>query len=66
MRQTKEQKAFDKAIEAAYYKHCTGTTISIMDIPKLFNEVRQAVVAGAELDASVIADIAKYNQTKVG
>lgn len=65
MRQTKEQKALDKRIEAAYYKHCQGTTINVMDITKLFAEVRLEVASGVELEASVIAAIAKYNQTKV-
>lgn len=66
MRQTKEQRAFDKLIESTYYKHCAGTTISIMDIGKLFNEVKQDVASGKDLDASVIAAIAKYNQQKAG
>lgn len=71
MRQTKQEKALDKAIEAAYYKHCQGTTISIMDIPRLFADVRREVsgkvfLSPADLDTPVIAAIARYNQTKVG
>lgn len=52
----------EKEIEAAYYRHCAGTSIDIMDISKLYKEVAEAVKAGTPMDDAVKAAIAKYDQ----
>lgn len=55
-------KRIDKDIEASYYKHCAGTTIDVMDIGKLYKDVREAVNAGTEVDVAVQAAIKKYDK----
>ena len=50
----------DKAIEQAYYVHGAGTQINIMDIGKLFRDVRADVAGGAELVPAVQAAISRY------
>ena len=57
-------KRIDIDIEKAYYKHCAGTTISVMDIGPLYKEVAAAVKAGTSMDDAMKAAIAKYNQSK--
>lgn len=58
--------ARDKAIEAAYYRHCAGTQISILDIGKLYAEaraaldLRQPANINAALDAIMPGLVAKY------
>jgi hypothetical protein len=59
-KQTKEEKAMDKAIESAYYKIASGQQISILDIPKVFAESRRAILAGAAVDQAVRAAVLMY------
>ena len=47
--------ALDKAIEAAWYRLASGVQVSILDIPKIFRDVRLEVSGGLELDAAVAA-----------
>jgi len=53
----------DKEIEKHYYAHCAGTSINIMDIPKLYREARQAHANGGDLEMAVIAGIRRYEVT---
>lgn len=57
-------KRIDIEIEKAYYKHCAGTSISVMDIGSLYKEVEAAVKAGTSMDDAMKATIAKYDQKK--
>ncbi|OHD18116.1 MAG: hypothetical protein A2Y38_11850 [Spirochaetes bacterium GWB1_59_5] len=56
----------DDRIEQAYYKYGQGVQIGIMDIPKLFNMVRQEVGAGKDLDQSVQDAIAQFRHNAPG
>lgn len=55
-------KALDKEIERVYYKHGNGVQINIMDIGKIFREVRAAYEKGEDYEASVQACIKKFRQ----
>lgn len=60
---TEEQRIMDKEdklIERAYYKHATGTQINIMDIPKLYDDVRRDIRIGKDIDVAVVEAIARY------
>jgi len=48
----------DKAVEAAYYRTCRGVQIDVMDIGKVFAAGRQALAAGQDLDAAIVAFVA--------
>ena len=62
-RRTKEQLAdakFDQGIEAVYYRLCKGRAISVMDIGKLFADVRADFLKGVGLEHSVEQAIQRY------
>jgi len=50
----------DTLIEQAYYRHGQEVQISILDIPRLFEECRAALERGEDLDTVMKAQIAKY------
>lgn len=58
----KEKKLAETKVERAYYKRCSGITINIMDIPKVFKVGLQAIEDG--LDGEALEDcIAAYVET---
>lgn len=62
---TKEQKAakqLDKQIEQAWYQQASGIEVNIMDIPRIFKDVRDAVVNGESLEKAVNDAKEKYRQ----
>jgi len=61
-KQTKEEKAQDKLIEASYYKFGHGVQINIFDIPRIFQAGRYALDNGQDLDAAIQAAIANLRQ----
>ncbi len=50
----------DTEIEQSYYVQAKGKQISIMDIPKVFKECREAVAIGKTVDQAVNAAVEKY------
>lgn len=52
--------ALDQAIEQEYYKQAKGVQIDIMDIGKVFTDVRKAVTAGLTLESAMTEAIDKY------
>jgi hypothetical protein len=58
----KELKAARARVERAYYKRCSGITINVMDIPKIFEAGVQIVAAGVDdamLEDAVAAIVEK-------
>lgn len=47
-RQTKAEKEIDRRIDVAYRTNCSGVSINIMDIPKVFAVGRKAILEGAD------------------
>ena len=58
----KELNAARKRVERAYYKRCSGITINMMDIPKIFAAGVKVVEAGAD-DAMLEDAIAAIVET---
>lgn len=56
------EKRINKRIEALYYASCSGVTIPLYDIPKVFAAGRVAVEAGGN-DAAVTAAIVAFVET---
>jgi hypothetical protein len=47
-KQSRQDKAIDRLVESAYYRTCNGVAINIMDIDKMFDVGRAAILAGAD------------------
>lgn len=60
----KSEKALDKLIEKAYYANCAGTMINVMNIGKLFRDVKLELAVGTDLEVAMKTAIAKYNESK--
>lgn len=58
----KEEERLDQQIESAWYRLCSGVQVSIMDIPKIFRECREALTAGMSIDGAIIHVAEKYRQ----
>jgi hypothetical protein len=61
----KAERALDKAIEQEWYRQGFGVQVDIMDIPKIFRDVRAAMLAGGEGDvmkAAVAEAVKKYRK----
>jgi hypothetical protein len=63
-RMTKEEKAREKAIEAAFYRHGNGIPINIMNLSKISEAGRKALQEGTDLDTAVKAAIELYREDK--
>jgi hypothetical protein len=63
-KQTAKQaaKALDKAVEQAFYRHGYGIEFGIMDLSKISNETRDAVLAGGDIDEAMKEAQAKYRK----
>jgi hypothetical protein len=46
--------AVDKEIETAFYRHCSGWQIPMLDIHKIFRAGREAAQAGQDIAAAVV------------
>lgn len=55
-------KQIDKQIEQLYAKHAAGRQINILKIGTVYADCRAAVAAGGDLEAAVIAAVAKYTE----
>lgn len=56
----KAAKALDKQIGQAYYRHASGLSVNIMDIPSIYDECKAALLIGSSLDDAMIIAVAKY------
>lgn len=50
----------DKQIEAAYYRLCDRVQVSIMDIPKIFRDVKLELAGGTPMDAAILSVVKRY------
>jgi hypothetical protein len=62
MRKTKQQKATDKAIEAAFNKFGTGRQFPIMDLAKITDAGQKAADLGQSIDEAVKAACDQYEE----
>ena len=53
-------KQLDAAIEQAWYKQADGVQVGIMDIPKIFKDVKKHVTAGGTIADGVDIAIQAY------
>jgi hypothetical protein len=53
-------KRLDKEIERIFYATCSGITIPVLDIPKIFVAGRAAAAAGTSIEAAVVGAVAVY------
>jgi len=61
-RQTKAEKAIDKAVQTAYSKHFDCIQVNMMDLSKIMNIGRDAIKAGRDLDMAMAAAVPKFRQ----
>jgi len=61
-RMTKADKAIEKAVEAAYGRHFEGVQVNMMDLSKIMNIGRDALLNGKDLDAAMSAAVAQFRQ----
>jgi hypothetical protein len=59
-RQTKEEKAIDKQVEKAYYKHFDCVQVNMMDLTKIMNVGRNALKEGRDLDEAMAAAVETF------
>lgn len=62
MRKTKQQKATDKAIEAAFYKFGTNRQFNMMNLSKITEAGQKAADAGQSIDEAVKAACDEYEE----
>ena len=58
----RDSKKLDKAVEAAFYRHGYGVEFGIMDLSKISNETRDAVIAGGDIDEAMKTAQTKYRK----
>lgn len=63
-RLSKAEKAQEKAIEAAFYRHATNVPINIMNLSKISNAGRTALLEGKDLDEAVKAAVELYREDR--
>jgi pyruvate-formate lyase len=59
-RQTKQEKQIDNLVEAAFNQHGHHIQFNVMDLGKIHRAGVDAVKAGQDLDAAMLAAIAQY------
>lgn len=55
-----QEKALDREIEAAYYRHAQGVQVNMLDIPKIFRDAKLELAAGKPLDEAMIEIVKRY------
>jgi xanthine dehydrogenase molybdopterin-binding subunit B len=58
----RESNKLDKAVEAAFQVHGNRVQFSVMDLGKISNETRAAVIAGGDINEAMKAAVAKYRK----
>lgn len=61
-RMTKAEKAAEKLYHDLYSKHCSNVQFSVMDLGNVHRETMNAIKAGSEPDAAMIAARDKYRK----
>ena len=61
-RMSKADRAIEDRVNAAFSKHANCVQFNIMDLGKVTDAGRDALRAGNDLDAAMIAAVAQYRQ----
>ncbi len=61
-RKTKEEKALEAAVDAAFGRLGSGISFDVFDLSKICDETKAAVATGKTVDEGMTAAIAKYRQ----
>ena len=61
-RKTKAEKAADKLVEQAYYRHFDRVQVNIMDLGKIMNIGRTAIAEGRDLDEAMAGAVDTFRQ----
>jgi len=59
-RKTKQEKQIDDEIAKAFKKHFDHVVIPLLDIPKIYDQARAAIAAGATADETLLSQAANY------
>jgi hypothetical protein len=63
MKQTKKaENAIDTAIASAWSTQANGVQVAMMDVPKIFAEIKAAVDSGHDLNQAVATCVARYRK----
>ena len=62
----RQSNKLDKQINALYPRYASGKQIDIMDIPKLFKDVRDQVLQGLDVDQAVQNSVNKFCTSVTG
>lgn len=60
------EKALDKQIEQAWYRHGQGVQVSVLDIGKIFRDVKLELAAGTDIDTATKLAVARYRRSNPG
>jgi len=56
------ERALDKQIEASYYRHAQGVQVSVMDIPKIFRDIKLELAGGVDIDTATRTVVSHYRK----
>lgn len=57
-------KALDKEISRAWSQHASGVQVGIMDMPKIFKDIKDAYAQGTSLEDAIRAAAEKYGKAE--
>jgi hypothetical protein len=55
-------KDLDKQVEQAWYQFASGVQVDIMDIPKIFDEVKAEIAKGTDIETATKTVATKYRK----
>ncbi len=61
-KRSRSEKKLDKEIEQAWYRLAEGVQVSVMDIPRIFRDVKLEMAAGMSVDEAVVTVREQYRK----